>query len=344
MQQVSNSVLSWVNWTKVFCLFMVYFAHTESRSDFFVGTLDYFYKPFYVNAFFILSGYLIFKKQLKHQVKTLNSNTWYKQFGASYLKNLLFRIAIPTVLFGAIGFIPKMLMRGQNLDWSLFINQSIGGCAFWFTSALTIAELLLFCIFIFRIVNPYIVFLFSIIITLIAYWLSLSGVEKFPWYYQSGMCAMIFISTGGIYFDIEKKMAYPKCQIINNEFVFLLGLVFYLIICLYYPPIKISGVKISFLGYFNAVLSSIILIHYMTKLPKNRAIDRIGGHTLGMYFLSGAIPEILCYATQKIIVIDSIAVFIITIISFGIGVVLNELLVKYLPFLFDLRMQSKKMY
>ena len=84
-----------------------------------------------------------------------------------------------------------------------------------------------------------------------------------------------------------------------------------------------------------------ILIHYMKKLPKNRVIDRIGSHTLGMYFLSGAIPEILCYAAKRIIDIDSITVFIITIISFGIGVVLNELLVKYFPFLFDLRMLSR---
>ena len=190
---------------------------------FFVGTLDNFYKPFFVNAFFVLSGYLIFKKQLKPQVNALSSKIWYKQIGVCYLENMFFRIVIPTVLFGTILYVPKVLMRGGIFDWSAFIYQSIGGCAFWFTSALAVAELLLFCIFLFRIVNPYIVFSFSVAITLIGYWMSLSGVEKFPWYYQTGMCSMIFLSIGGIYYDIENKMTTLKYQIRNIEFVFLLS-------------------------------------------------------------------------------------------------------------------------
>ena len=342
MQQVSNSVLSWINWTKVLCLFLIYLFHSETRSHFHVGMLDLFIRPFFVNVFFVLSGYLIVKKQLKPQVKVLSSKIWFNQVGISYLKNILFRIVIPTILFGAILFVPKILMRGGNLDLSDFIRQSIGGCGLWYTPALTVAELLLFCIFIFRVVSPYIIFLFSTAITLLAYWLSISGVEGYPWYYLAGMCSMIFISIGGIYFDLENRKAFLKYQHKKLEYIFLLGILFYLIICIYVPPIRLTSVRISFLGYLSSVFSSLILIHYMKKLPQNKIIDRIGSHTLGLYFLSGAIPEVLCYTIKKITIINSFTILLIAIISYSIGIVLNEFLVKHFPFIFDLRVLSKK--
>ena len=336
MQQMPNSILSWINWTKVICLFLVYFYHSETRSHFHVGIVDIFFRPFFVNAFFIISGYLIFKKQLNPQIRVLRFKNWYKQYGNKFLNNVFFRIAIPTILFGTFLFVPKILMRGGG-DLSLFVRQSIGGCGLWFTPALTIAELLLFCVFLVRITSPYIIFFLSIIVTLLASWLNLIGVEGYPWYYQTGMCSTLFLSIGGIYFDIENKIYQFK----NIECLFLVSIFFYFIMCFFVPPIRLSVMKISFLGFFCSVLASLSLIHYMKKLPQNKIIDRIGNHTLGMYFLSGAIPEVLCAGIKKNTNFDDVTIILIALVSFAIGIVVNELLVRFFPFLFDLRVQKK---
>ena len=97
----------------------------------------------------------------------------------------------------------------------------------------------------------------------------------------------------------------------------------------------------SMLGILMAFLSILVVLHLCRKLPSNLLIDRIGRHTLGLYFLSGALPETICSIYRHFNNFNGLAVVVIAIISFVIGIIVNEILVRYLPFLFDLRKIKK---
>lgn len=322
-------------------MFLVFFYHSESRSHYYVFRVNDIIEPFFVNVFFLISGYLIFRKNLKPEIYKLCMKDYWHDYGKAYLYNVVFKIVIPTILFGALLFVPKVLMRGGEMDLHLFLRHSIGGCGLWFTPALAVAELLLFCLLIFRKFNPYFVLLCSVGFIFIAEMLHDKGVSGFPWFYQTGMLATIFMAMGGVVYDLEHRI--KNHYIKSKEILYFAGIVTYVTICLTItPPLTINVLKISFWGYVMAIFSCIIIIHYAKKLPAITFIDKIGSHTLGLYFLSGAIPETLCNITKKSLEFNSMIICGIALVSFIIGIVLNEMMVRFVPFLFDLRLLKKK--
>lgn len=53
----------WINAVKALCMIFVFFVHCQL----YYGTIfnfNYYIYPFYVNGFFFISGYLLFRKQL----------------------------------------------------------------------------------------------------------------------------------------------------------------------------------------------------------------------------------------------------------------------------------------
>ena len=127
-------------------MLFVYFFHAENRAhfDFLNRIVDISFRPFFINVFFIISGYLIFRKQkqLLNDFPTFFS--WFHSEGAKYLKNILFKLILPSILFAAFLFIPKMLVRDENIELCEFFRQTLGGYTMWFVSALAVSQLLLF--------------------------------------------------------------------------------------------------------------------------------------------------------------------------------------------------------
>ena len=62
MQQKKD--LNWVNVAKALCMIAVLFVHSENYYGMRLEVVNPFICGFYVNAFFMISGYLLFKKQL----------------------------------------------------------------------------------------------------------------------------------------------------------------------------------------------------------------------------------------------------------------------------------------
>ena len=58
----------WINTAKALCMLFVFLYHAEWYLDFRLLKVDGFYHPFYINCFFFLSGYLLFRKQLSQPV------------------------------------------------------------------------------------------------------------------------------------------------------------------------------------------------------------------------------------------------------------------------------------
>lgn len=68
MNVSKKTELPWVNYIKAICLFFIYFHHCEFYTGWHNNMLDAFYAPFFVNSFFVISGYLLFKKQLSEPI------------------------------------------------------------------------------------------------------------------------------------------------------------------------------------------------------------------------------------------------------------------------------------
>ncbi len=58
----------WIDAVKAICMIAVYLLHSEAYYG--IGDISYGYvlTPFYVNAFFFVSGYLLFKKYLSPEM------------------------------------------------------------------------------------------------------------------------------------------------------------------------------------------------------------------------------------------------------------------------------------
>ena len=54
----------WINNLRALCILSVLFVHSENYYGYNTGVLDHLVHPFYVNAFFFVSGYLLLRKQL----------------------------------------------------------------------------------------------------------------------------------------------------------------------------------------------------------------------------------------------------------------------------------------
>ncbi len=56
--------INWINALKALCILFVFLRHSEGYYGCDLGWFDGLILPFYVNAFFFVSGYLLFWKQL----------------------------------------------------------------------------------------------------------------------------------------------------------------------------------------------------------------------------------------------------------------------------------------
>lgn len=54
----------WINYLKAISVIAVFLVHCELYYGYGLGVIDHLVHPFYVNAFFFVSGYLMLRKQL----------------------------------------------------------------------------------------------------------------------------------------------------------------------------------------------------------------------------------------------------------------------------------------
>lgn len=319
--------------------FFVYIYHAENRAhfDFLNRNFDIFFEPFFVNAFFIVSGYLLYRKQKLIYEHVQNTSDWFNEYGIGYLQNILFTLVIPSIVFTSILFFPKIILRHQVFDRSLFLEHTIGGGSLWFVAALAVAQLLFFIPLLFRKLSLVLWGVYGLACLLIAVLLHKAGYENFPWRYQSGLCAVFFMWFGSFIFLIEKKLFFDKK-------IFWMGLlVVYSVLVYKLHSLAIVGnVVLNYQGILLSLMSSLILIAFCSWLKPNKFIEKIGRSTIGLYFLSGAVPEIVFMIAKKIIEMNDWIFVFFVFISFFASVVLNELILKYASFLLDLRKIWKK--
>ena len=325
--------LNWIDTLKAICMVCVYIAHTESftTSSTILGKVVL---PFYVNAFFFISGYLLYNKYLKTNHIENFSLTMYKKG----ILNCIFKLAIPTVIFSILIYLPKILFHGNAFNFSTFTLEILGGTSFWFTSALFVAQLVILTLFLTKRKN----ILFYAGITGIIFIIFQSfcnyntkpAIEYFPWFWRTGLNYSLVMTLGGLYKIYEDK---PKRFVPYLAVV--ISIIGYYLICSGHNVacFGLSG-RTNTIGFLTSIATSLVLIEVVKRIKANGVTDFIGKNSILFYFLSGATPATFATLSAKMNISSNLSFIITLFLSMFCSYTITYIIVKYIPFLTDIRL------
>lgn len=337
--------INWINAVRAICMFLIYFVHGQTYYDLWLGDVNNFIHPVYVNAFFFVSGYLIFRKQLSIPVIDEDRNLYLSKIGSGrkLIANVFFRMWIPCLIFSFIEFIPKKIIKGGDITLITFLRETIGGGTYWFVSALMVCEVILFILLITRQKNVWFYFIILCIIT--AFGMSDIFDHSYPrrydfYCYYRAFLACCFLGAGGLYWKYEKYFDKLKFWLL------LIGIIVYTIVFTYFADdalVLISLNKITLLGILASVIGCVVLVIICKFLPKIKILTFVGTNTLLFYFVSGAIPLTVNLFFKRLIpgtTMIGLTIYIATI--FGLAILITYLIQRFLYPLLDLRLLKKE--
>lgn len=327
----------WIDTLKAICIICVYIAHCESFYCPNNNFANLIVSPFYVNAFFFINGYLIVRKYFKNDKINNYSLKEYKDC----IKNILFRLAIPTIIFSAIIYLPK---NNFNFDLLNFSAVVFGGVSLWFTSALCISQFVIYTLFLSKQKNIWFYIFVTFSIFLVLYMLgnikSKPAIEYFPWFWQTGLIYTFLMMLGGLYNVYETSIN----KYLNNKIIVTIILITLIIIMNDYDLycLGLSG-RCNLLGFTTIILSILLLMLAAKQITPNKMTDFIGRQSIIFYFLSGAVPSILLFGIKSLPLETSyIVLSVYILLSLTVSYIASYIISKYIPFLLDIRILFKK--
>ena len=277
--------IHWIDSIKCICMLSVYLIHSQIYYGYGKINFDYFLVPFFVNGFFFVSGYLFFYKQLSSSFTSKETLSKAKQ----QIYNIFFRLIIPTVLFSTIIFIPKNLFHSNNLNWGSYFFEVFGGISYWFTSALTIVQIVFVALLLSRKKNIWFYFIISIILSLTAIYFNnqhsvVSLSSYFPWYYKTALAYTFLYALGGIYMKYEMKI-----DRICKRCLPLLILI-YIVAFLFWGDLNVTILSLrgqmNIAGLLIMLVSFVLIIALSKSFTPTPFIKYIGRKSIVLYFFS----------------------------------------------------------
>lgn len=325
-----NKELTWINNLRGICILFVYLAHAE---HYWGGDtyLRRFYAPFYVNAFFVVSGYLLFRK-----IWFLETFAEWRISAKKQIVAIVCKIIVPTIFFSAILYLPKSIFNHEQFMLSKFAFNIFGGISFWFTSGLVIAQ---FCLLLMMILFHKRIWLYIVgacLSALAAILIKRIDPTPFPWFYKAGLCAVLYLVAGGIYFLEEQYFEKFKMKVL---IVLLCGYCCYLfsgesINC------AVMNANSSVIGYVLGIWSSLLIIYLTKTIKENSLLNYIGRNSITFYFLCGLFPALFAGILKRILPENfhiSFAIVFIVLGAVSFAFLSSFLLNKFFPFLLDCR-------
>lgn len=331
----------WINTIK--CMLSVYLIHSQAYYGF--GDLEYgiVLLPFYVNAFFFISGFLFFSKQISTPIKRIGS----KQHIFQLMENVFFRLIVPTIIFSSLIYIPKNLFHDNHMSWGIYFYEVFGGISFWFTSALTIVQFVFIILLISNKKNIWFYFCISLIISIIAILFNnhhrFGNVSTyyFPWYYKTGLAYTLIYSLGGIYSKYEThidKLIRRKTPLFLIAYILLL----YLGKDLNLVFLSMSG-QTNILGLFEILISFTLVVAFAKSFPPFQIVNFIGRKSIILYFFSGTYPAFISQiAIHQFPNPCYLITIIVAVTAFALALFTTWIINQYLPFLIDIRVIGMK--
>lgn len=330
---VKNNI-GWIDLVKAICMISVYLLHVESYVGMvWIKSYGYLLQPFYVNAFFFVSGYLFFRKWIGDD--RVDEFSWGKY--ADTVKNLFFRIVVPTIVFASIFYIPKGIFNSGKMDFGSYFYDVWGGVSFWFTSALIVAQLVLLVLLFTKQKSVWFYLVISVGIFCFAYYLARVDITPFPWYYKSGLAATLFMTLGGVYQKYE--------SMIDGR----IGRVGWWIVALVYFNLMIwdfnqhsfsfalMSVKFNMMGMVVVLLGIGFIVGLCKVIKGVRWLEYIGKNSILFYFCSGIVPASLSTLFVKFVELNYCWVVVIACLSLLVAYIISLIVNRYLLFLLDFR-------
>ena len=324
-------MINWINCIKAVCIILVFGVHSFELNGFQIPEFCfYLYGPVYVNAFFFVSGYLLFRKQLPEPLEDKKL----------YLSNVLFRLVIPSVLFALIEFLPKRLLRGGTVSAAALLTETVGGGTYWFISALVVAELVLFLLMLTRIRNIWFYVVCSIVLAVTGILIESSGFTvmesdpTFPWKYKQGLVSLLYLAAGGLYRQYEKDLEQPVWALVLLSLLYVAGACF---LTGYIGEFSVYFCNTELSGFVWSILGIICLVEICKRMPEWAQLTFIGRNSILFYMLSGAVPTVISKLMIPLCGANAVSLLMVALLSIALTFFIVKLIVRYLPFLKDLR-------
>ena len=331
--------INWINAVRALCIIMVYMVHCEAYYGLWLGWANVFIHPVYVNAFFFVSGYLMFRKQLSQPAidETLNQYVATGGTGRATLNNIIFRLLLPTLLFSIVTFMPKVLLKGGATGIEEFIFDTLGGGTYWFISALLLCQLFTLILLMTRQRSLWFYVAILLLMT-VAGTIALPYDGCIPDYYafRLALLCMGFMALGALYWRYERLfirlLGWPT-------FLVALSYVVFFILLRHEAKVLISMKMFNLNGFIGSSLGCLLLVSFCKQLPQFVYLTFVGRNSLLFYLFSGAVPVVMNVFFKRIFPIPGVvdmAVYIM--LSLALATAITYIIQRWLPFLTDLRL------
>lgn len=339
----NSKEINWINTIKAVSIIAVFLVHSQLYFDCIAEGVNRFIFPWYVNAFFFVSGYLLFWKQLSSPRIDEDRKVYMLTGGGKILVlNVLCRILIPSIIFSIIEFVPSCHIQGRGIDVGYALFKTIGGGTYWFTSALVVAELILLLLFCSR--NRNIWFYAAVCLLLGAAGMEivkLGILQSGMWAWRQGLLALVFLAMGGLYWRYEKQMD----KLMKWRFAVPLLVVYVAMVLALkgYNDSLISTLSIQPLGFVTSAIACLLLVGLCKKSPEVKLLTFIGQNSIGFYFMSGALPITFSLLAHKFVVgSPTWMMLVIWAACLVVAYVAVMIINRWFPWLWDLRTISRK--
>lgn len=286
----TNKRIVWVDVVKYICILMVMLSHLEARTD----VWQAFYTPFFLSAFFFVSGYV-------YKPKDGFKQFLYKKFRQLFIPWLVFSVF--DILLSQILSFNEHESLLTELTWN-FLQIRGQGDGVWFVAALFVAFIpFYFFIKWYESKNEKITgggYNKCTVAILIAWVLSLIsilyskllpdvtftwGSAALPWHIEYIFQAMFFMVLGYIF----KQKFEIKLDKWNNRAVCLVICLIYLLLVFipYVSGITLPMVLDVLYDYILSIVGIAAVVMIAKRVPSNRYINYVGQNTLIYFALHG---------------------------------------------------------
>ena len=264
------------------------------------------------------------------------------------LQNAVFRLMIPSLIFSAVVFVPKMLFHSEEVSVAMFATSVFGGISYWFTSALLVAQVvLLTLILLLKRKDIWSYLGCTAVLFAIGWYLNYIRTENtaeafLPWYWKTGIEYTLLMALGGVYMQYEQR--------INARWRYVVAVA--AIVYLACTAFSFGGFSFRVMGLGGRcdlpgavlILAGVTVVVALCRVMKgNRFFGFIGQNSIVFYFFSGVFPAFVGMIAQRAFPERAYIVTVaVAATSVALAWVATELINRYAPFLVDLRKITKK--
>ena len=259
------------------------------------------------------------------------------------LQNTVFRLMIPSLIFSAVVFVPKMVFHSAEVSAHSFLVNVLGGVSYWFTSALLIAQTaLLTLIMLLRRKDIWSYVLCSVLLFTLGWYLNYirtdMGAEAFfPWFWKTGIEYTLLMTLGGVYMNYESRIHALSWYILPVAAVVYVAAMVMSLNGAVYPVVGLGG-RCNAKGGLLIWAGVSLIVAVCHKVKGNLIMSFIGRNSIVFYFFSGVFPAFVGMVARRYIPDCHYAVTItVASLSLTLAWLAAVIIERYLPFIIDIR-------